>query len=257
MAEVFGEWRRARSPSRGGLILWWRDLRPGAGWGLLDHRGEPKAAYHHLRRALAPVAVWSTDEGLSGMAAHVANDGPSPLDAQLRITLYRDRETKVLETTTPIHVPAHETLEADVETLLGHFADVSWAYRFGPAGHDVVVLSLEDPSTPGPNGLRSQSFRFPGRGPLHRESRDALGIDAELEELDPDTLRLTIGARALVYCVRAALPGFIGDDDCFSIEPGGRRTVTLRRSRPETAPAAATVSALNLTGRLHVPLAQR
>ena len=255
MAEVFGEWRRARSPSRGGLILWWRDLRPGAGWGLLDHRGEPKAAYHHLRRVLAPVAVWSTNEGLSGMAAHVANDGPSPLDALLRITLYRDGETKVLESATQIHVPAHETLEADVETLFGHFVDVSWAYRFGPAGHDVVVLSLEDPNTPGPYGLHSQSFRFPERGPLHRESGDALGVDATLEQLDPDTLRLTIGARRLLYCVRAALPGFNGDDDCFSIEPGGRRAVTLRRSAPEAAPAAATLTALNLSGPLHVPIA--
>ena len=256
MAEVFGEWRRARSTSRGGLILWWRDLRPGAGWGLLDHRGEPKAAYHHLRRVLAPVAVWSTNEGLSGMAAHVANDGPSPLDALLRIALYRDGETKVLESITPVHVPPHETLEADVETLLGHFVDVSWAYRFAPAGHDAVVLSLEDPDTPGPAGLRSQSFRFPQRGPLQRESGDALGIDAQLEPIDPDTLRLTIGARRLVHCVRATMPGFIGDDDCFSIEPGGLRVVTLRRSAPDAAPASATLSALNLSGRLHVPLAQ-
>ena len=79
MAEVFGEWRRAGSPCGGGLVLWLRDLVPGAGWGVLDHRGEPKVAYHHLRRALAPVAVWITDEGLDGVAVHVANDLPVPL----------------------------------------------------------------------------------------------------------------------------------------------------------------------------------
>ncbi len=49
-----GEWRRAGSPSGGGLILWLRDLVPGAGWGVVDHRGRPKTAYHHLRRILAP-----------------------------------------------------------------------------------------------------------------------------------------------------------------------------------------------------------
>src|SRR6476469_2087652 len=54
MAAVFGEWRRPASPSGGGLILWLRDLAPGAGWGILDDHGEPKVAYHHLRRALAP-----------------------------------------------------------------------------------------------------------------------------------------------------------------------------------------------------------
>ncbi len=54
--------------------------RPAArapGWGVLDHRGRPKVAYHHLRRALAPVAVWTTDEGLGGIVVHVANDRPA------------------------------------------------------------------------------------------------------------------------------------------------------------------------------------
>ncbi len=77
MAEVFGEWRRAGSPCGGGIVLWLRDLVPGAGWGLFDHRGVPKVAYHHLRRALAPVALWTTDEGLGGIVVHVANDRPS------------------------------------------------------------------------------------------------------------------------------------------------------------------------------------
>src|SRR6185437_12849898 len=72
MAEVFGEWRRAGSTCHGGLVLWLPDVRPGAGWGVLDHRGSPKVAYHNLRRVLRPVAVWSTDEGLDGIVAHVA-----------------------------------------------------------------------------------------------------------------------------------------------------------------------------------------
>ena len=90
MAEVFGEWRRTGSRCRGGLVLWLRDMLPGAGWGVVDHSGEPKVAYHHLRRALAPTAVWLTGEGLAGVRAHVANDGPRPLTATLRIACYRD-----------------------------------------------------------------------------------------------------------------------------------------------------------------------
>ncbi|HYB23062.1 MAG TPA: hypothetical protein VED41_04645, partial [Solirubrobacteraceae bacterium] len=88
MAEVFGEWRRAGSPCGGGLVLWLRDLLPGAGWGVIDHRGVPKLAYHHLKRAFAPVAVWTVDEGLGGIVAHVANDRPQPLRASLRVALY-------------------------------------------------------------------------------------------------------------------------------------------------------------------------
>ena len=79
MAEVFGEWRRAASPCGGGLVLWLKDLVPGAGLGRARPSRRPKVAYHHLRRALAPVAVWSTDEGLDGVDVHVANDRPEPL----------------------------------------------------------------------------------------------------------------------------------------------------------------------------------
>ena len=75
MAEVFGEWRRSASPCGGGIILWSADLEPGAGWGILDSQGQPKAAYWFLKRALAPCAVWTTDEGLNGVDIHVANDG--------------------------------------------------------------------------------------------------------------------------------------------------------------------------------------
>ena len=84
MAEVFGEWRRPASPCGGGIILWSADLEPGAGWGILDSQGQPKAAYWFLKRALAPCAIWTTDEGLNGVDIHVANDCPAALDAWLR-----------------------------------------------------------------------------------------------------------------------------------------------------------------------------
>ena len=101
MAEVIGEWRRTGSTCHGALILWLKDLAPGAGWGVLDHRGLPKVAYHHLRRVLAPVAVWITDEGLGGIDVHVANDRAAPLAARLRISLYRD-DRLVDEAFTPV-----------------------------------------------------------------------------------------------------------------------------------------------------------
>ncbi|MGI8623151.1 MAG: glycoside hydrolase family 2 protein, partial [Solirubrobacteraceae bacterium] len=127
MAEVFGEWRRAGSPCGGGLVLWLRDLAPGAGWGLLDHRGEPKAVLGALRRVLSPVAIWMTDEGISGLAVHAANDGPAPLDATVRVALYRDGEHRTREASAPVTVPAHGTWTGDVEAVLGGWVDASYA----------------------------------------------------------------------------------------------------------------------------------
>ncbi len=180
MAEVFGEWRRAASSCAGGLVLTLRDLVPGAGWGVLDHRGEPKVAYHHLRRALAPVAVWTTDEGLGGVVAHVANDGPCPISARLRVALYHDLEQRVGEGHETVDLAAHASLERNVETLVGGFVDASWAYRFGPPAQDVVVASLE---LEGPDGiaLLAQSIRFPAGRPTAIESADRLGVETSVE----------------------------------------------------------------------------
>ena len=134
MAEVFGEWRRARSGCGGGIILWGSDLEPGAGWGILDSDGEPKAAYWFLKRALSPRAIWTTDEGLNGVDLHAANDEPTPLEARLRVALYRSGEHRVAAEERAIAIPAHRTVCFGVEQVLGRFADASYAYRFGPRG---------------------------------------------------------------------------------------------------------------------------
>jgi beta-mannosidase len=130
-------------------VLWLRDLVPGAGWGVLDHAGRPKVALHHLRRALAPVAVWSTDEGLGGIAIHVANDRPQPLRAMLRVGLYRDLELRVDEASREVELEGHSGWSGNVEALLGRFVDAAWAYRFGPPAQDLVVLSLEQEGAEG------------------------------------------------------------------------------------------------------------
>ena len=44
MLRTFAEWRRPGSTCRGGLVWFARDLQPGAGWGIIDSTGQPKAA---------------------------------------------------------------------------------------------------------------------------------------------------------------------------------------------------------------------
>jgi beta-mannosidase len=250
MAAVFGEWRRASSACAGGLVLWLCDLRPGAGWGLLDHRGEPKVAIHHLRRALAPVAVWGTDEGLGGTDAHVANDGPDVLEATIRVSLYRDRETLVGEAEQVLRVPAHGHRSLGVEALLGRFVDVSWAYRFGPPAQDLVVLSLERGDEAGTT-LLSQAFLHPDGRPAGRAGADRLGLEATMHGSDEDAPVVRIASRALAYGVRVDVPGFRPSDDAFSIEPGHTREITLRREG-SVATVRGAVTALNLQGSVRV-----
>jgi beta-mannosidase len=243
MAEVFGEWRRAPSPCGGGIVLWQRDLVAGAGWGLVDELGHPKAAYHHLRRALAPVSVWTTDEGLNGVSAHVANDRPQALAATLRVAVYRG-EHRLEQATEELDLAAHETLERELESLLGRFFDLSWAYRFGPPAQDLIAVSLEDAE----GRVLSQCFRFPAVRPLAPRSAAELGLEAVIAT--GETTELRIASKAFAYGVRIHASGFAPSDDAFSIEPGGGRTVTLRPHESGAEPAEVTLTALNLSGRV-------
>ncbi|MHB8240628.1 MAG: glycoside hydrolase family 2 protein [Solirubrobacteraceae bacterium] len=252
MAEVFGEWRRTRSPCGGGLVLWLRDMLPGAGWGVVDHRGEAKVAYHHLRRALAPTAVWMTDEGLGGVRAHVANDRPTPLQASLRVACYRDGEHVVNEGSADVELLAHGAGEWDVEELIGHFVDASWAYRFGPPAQDVIVASLERSTESGPPELISQAFRFPAGRPRSIEAAGNIGLQARAEIGRDGTATLSVSTRKLAYGVRVLVPGHDAPDDAFSVEPGGERVLQLRRRDSEAQTGAGALSALNVRGRVQI-----
>ncbi len=251
MAEVFGEWRRARSRCSGGLVLWLRDLQAGAGWGALDHAGVPKAAYFHLKRALAPVAVWSTDEGLGGIAAHVANDRPDPLEAILRIRLHRADGTQVGEAADTLALAPHETIERDVEALLGRFADVSWAYRFGPPAQDAIVLGLEAVD----GELLSQSVRFPTGRPLERLSAQELGLAARaVRQRDDGGVWLTLASERFLYGVRVGAGDWTPQDDAFCLAPGERRSVWLAPRTAQARPGGVDINAVNLDGTLRVRL---
>lgn len=220
LAETFGEWRRAGSPCGGAFVLWLRDLAPGAGWGLLDAAGVPKTALAALPAVLASLAVWTTDEGLGGLAVHVANDRPEPLRADLRVTLYRDGEHVVEEATTALEVAGRSSWTGDVETLLGRWVDAAYAYRFGPPQHDLVVVAID--------ALGLAHAREPAGRSAARLSAEQLGLSV---------------ADRLATTRRAVLGARVGDGPQFVIEPG----------RPRAVPGPSRLVARNLAGTVAIP----
>jgi beta-mannosidase len=224
MAEVIGEWRRGGSPCRGALVLWLKDMMPGAGLGVLDHAGAPKVAFHHLRRAFAPVAVWSTDEGVGGIVAHLANDRPEPLAARLRVATYRDFEEPVDRAERGVDLGPHAYASHNVEDVLGRFVDAAWAYRFGEATQDLIVLSLESANE---RRVLSQAFVLPAGRPAREGNPARLGLSAVLHDSVDASPELVVSTRRFAYGVRVHVPGFRALDDAFSVEPGGTRRVRL------------------------------
>jgi beta-mannosidase len=241
MSSVFGEWRRAGSGCAGGIVLWARDLAPGAGWGLLDHSGAPKVALAHLRRTLAPRALWLVDEGLNGVDVHVANDGPEALDAALHVALLAGGTHTIAEATTPIRLPAHGNATHNVEALLQRFADPAYAYRFGPPAHDTVIATLR--TTDGT--LISQATHFPTGPPLEPTT---FTLTATLIKGSDPLMRVAVASERLAWGVRIDAPGFRPEDDAFVLVPGVPRIVRLWPTIEGARWTGGRMSALNLIG---------
>lgn len=244
MARTIGEWRRHRSGCAGAIIWFLRDLWPGAGWGVIDAYGLPKAAWFYLRRAMAPQALFITDEGVNGLVLHAVNDGPQAIEAELELTLYRHGEKVVAQGRQALVVPAHGSTMGRGDGLFGHFTDSSYTYRFGPAGHDVAHAVLRDAAS---GAVLGSDFFFPlGHGFV---VQPALGLSATVETIGADAYRLTVQCPRFAQAVAVDAPGFDIDHNYFHLSPGGTQTVLLGARVPGSR-LRAQVQAANGTDRV-------
>jgi len=247
MAQTLAEWRRPRSTCKGALIWFYRDLWPGAGWGLVDSTGIPKAAYYYVKRASKSVALLVTDEGLSGLDLHVVNESPEPLDCEVHLAIYRDGEALIASGAKIERVPCRAGATLRASALLPHFFDLTYAYRFGPPAHDVTVVTLFDTAH---RTVLDQAFHFPGG--LRSFSPCELGLEATLCEIEAGKYAVTVHTRRFALSVSVTVDGCVPDDDYFHLPPGGEKTVTLVRRSGQGRPRGF-VQALN--GRTPVRLA--
>ncbi|HTU66751.1 MAG TPA: glycoside hydrolase family 2 protein [Steroidobacteraceae bacterium] len=239
MAAAFAEWRRQRSTCGGALVWFLRDLWPGAGWGVVDSTGRPKAAWHYLRRAFRPVTVSISDEGLNGLVIQAANDTAQPIDATLELVLFRNGQTVVNRDRAALLLPARGALERSAGELFPGFVDTAYAHRFGPPPHDLAVASLRDAA----GTTLAESFHLVGGHARPRESD--LGLSARAAARGDDTFALTVQTARFAQAVRVEVEGFVADDDCFHLAPGASRTLTLRPDAHAGPVPRGTLHALN------------
>lgn len=239
MARTIAEWRREASPCQGALIWFLRDLWPGAGWGVIDAHGVPKAAYFALKRVMQAQAVVISDEGLNGLVLHVFNDQALPFDGEINLRLVRHGEVQVAEAVQAVHVPAHGSLELRADAMFQHFVDTSYAYRFGPPGHHAAVATL---STGPEAGVTSQAFHFPVG--YDTSLVTDLGLTAQFEQVANGIWRVALATRHLAQFVRLDVPGCLPADNYFHLAPGVTRQVELQGAFKGGVPKG-TVVALN------------
>lgn len=242
MAQVFGEWRRARSVCAGGLVWFLRDLWPGAGWGVVGSDGIPKAPYYYLRRVLQPVALHMSDEGGNGIYVHAFNDGPSPVEGELEIALYRGADS-VGNGRGSLVVPPRGAVEVPALSLFDGFMDLGHAYRFGPPTCDLIVATLRT------GAVTTEAFFFPLGLPA---SVGNVALAVDVARRDNGELDLTIATRGFAQSIAIELGGYRPDDAFFHLRPDGQRTVRLCPVKGASLASRGIVSPLNAENAISV-----
>jgi beta-mannosidase len=247
---AFAEWRRAGSRCGGALVWLWQDLWPGAGWGLVDSHGRPKAAWYLLKRAWAARSVHLSDEGLDGHGVHLVNESAEAMEATLELELWTGTRTRVAQVAVPVSVPPFTTDAKSAEALLGHFADTTYAYRFGPPRHRVVLARLRDAAT---GALLSEDACFPAGMDL--PTVEGAGWQGTATASSPTEVVLDLSATAFLQSVSFEVPGWRPDHAYFHLAPGETRRVAFRATEPMPRVFKAHVGALNTAETLTVRLA--
>jgi beta-mannosidase len=238
MQSVFAEWRCNRR-SGGGLVLGFNDVAPGAGWGLIDVAGHPKAPWFAMRRVSEPICVFIVDEGLNGMCAHVFNDTAQAFSGELEVSLFTNGEMLSGKSSCGVRVEERGEIMVNVSNLFEDFTDLNYAYRFGPPKYDVVAVTLRN----GSGSACSHDVALP-LGEMRQREAD-IGLSALLvSSSGPPEIRIT--TRRFAQWVSVVAPGYRPSDSWFHLPPGSERVITLLDGDADSPPRGR-VRAINST----------
>lgn len=248
MHRAFSEWRRAGSQCRGALVWFLRDLAPGAGWGVFDVTGRPKAALHYLRRVLARRTLVFSDEGLNGLYVHAVNDQAEPWAGTLKLDLFQDGESRVAGGEMQLSVAGRSATALSVAALLEGFFDTTYAFRFGPPAHDLVVARWTEGDV-----VTSEAFHFPVG--LNPKAEADLGLVARARATGRSDFELSLRSRRFAHAVFLDIPGFEPEENYVHVCPGGERRIRLEAREGSSEPRG-TVFPLNARHAIRIGVAE-
>lgn len=219
MTSSFAIWRSPSAPTGGAFVLSHRDLRRGPGWGLLDHRGLPKAPLLALRDTLARTALLLVDHGLDGLWLDIAHDRPLPDGAVLRLDAYASGDQPVLSFEGA--AAGHERLH--VESALGGFRDLTYAWRFGERYYRALTARLLDAD----GTVIAQTTRL--LAPPSTSPTD-VGLCGEVVEDTGTHVGVRVRTESLAQFVHLDAPGLAPTSGWFHLAPGQVRDIRCLRT---------------------------
>lgn len=234
MVQCFAFWRQPDSRCAGALVLTSKDVRPGAGWGLMDVDGEPKAALQALARVWAPVSVVLTNAGLSGVRIDLYNDTPDALSGELTLIGTNALGHKTVEAARPVSLPGRSSVSFVDSDLSGSFRDLSNSFKFGQPTADGIEATLRVAGSP--HARRDALIVNPRPCQVNSGIRASLshggGTDWLLEVVSDVALRYV--------CIEA--PGWTPSDNYFHLISATPYTVRLQGDSGRAAPVGKVTS---------------
>jgi beta-mannosidase len=229
-------------------VWFFKDLWPAAGWGIVDSRGVPKAAYYQLKRAWRTRQLTITDEGLDGLHLHLINETTEPLDGVVEVQLLREPNVVVARHEIALKVDRRSLETRSVDEILGSFYDVNYAYRFGPQAHHVVIATWFNAD----REVISESFHLTRARDPEAQPLTAEMLHAEAEALGDGRYRVTLKSDRFLHHVRLSARGMLPDDNYFHLAPDRRKDITFSPHGNQGAALKLCIEALNAVGELSV-----
>ena len=221
MLQVFNEWRRAGSGNSGGLIWFYKDLVPGAGWGIIDSNNNKKATYYYLKRAWQPVNVFITDEVFQGININLINESQHNFKGQLKLIALNNFNNPIIDHEMRVELLPSQNIAINADKVIDQFFDITNVYRFGPKKiHVFCAILMQD------GNVVNRAFYYPDKIPVALGSPE---IKAELNYLTTDTLQLTVHSTGFVYAANVEVSGYEASDNYFNLLPNQLTTIQLHQ----------------------------
>jgi beta-mannosidase len=205
---------RADSATGRAALVWnLNDLKPGAGWGYIDSLGKPKSAFYALARTAQPTTLLFVDEGLEGLNIFAAHDAPHSLNCILSVSLITEDGKPFAECANNLELPSCSVTKFNVDTLIGHFVDASYAYRFGPRAFTACIAKL---TTLDGKPIAQKVFISPSESHLLQQD---LGLQVMAVKQENGHIKISCSTQLPAYFVHLELDNFHLSDNYFHVMP--------------------------------------
>lgn len=240
MLRTIANLRTASHPCQGALIWFYKDLLPGAGWGLIDSSNQPKAAYYAVKRANKSLAIFFIDKGLDGLFLSLINETSATQPIKITLKAFKLGQIETVSISKTIQLES-TALEISVNEWLGYFADLNYSFGFGPKQQDIIYVCIENADS---GEWLHDDYYFVDS--YHMAMQTTANITVGAIKTEKNLIELTITSDSFLQFVRLDIAQAELDDNYFHLAPNTPRKVIVKPTQPISSKVKGYVEAINL-----------